>query len=157
MHAKRPCYCSSELKFTWTMQTQSRKMHAARGEEKTDLGTEAKKLQRCWKRDGWSVFVCFKSFPPALYLRLFFWFFFPLRLRHSLSNGFLHFLLPFSIDFMCRKMKQRPTSSPCLFMVSLFFLFFFLFFLFYCLPSWSHSSARMKERNSLCSLCFFFS
>jgi len=155
MHAKRPCYCSSELKFTWTVQTQSRKMHAARGEEKTDLGTEAKKLQRRWKRDGWSVFVCFKSFPRALYLRLFFWFFFPLCLRHSLSNGFLHFLLPFSVDFMCRKMKQRPTSCPCLFMASLLFHFFSSSFSSTaCLPNLTVVQEWKKETPSV--LCFFF-
>jgi hypothetical protein len=37
----------------------------------------------------------------------------------------------------------------------LFFLLFLLLLLLYCLPSWSHSNPRMKERNSLCSLRFF--
>jgi len=69
---------------------------------------------------------------------------------------FLHSLLPCSADFICRKMEQRLKASPCFFLVSplFFFIFSFLFFLFYCLPSWSHNNARMKERNSLCSLRF---
>jgi hypothetical protein len=57
-----------------------------------------------------------------------------------------------------------------LFLLSFFFVFSFLFFLFYCLPSRSHSNARMKEETSsvfcvlfspnclplLCFLSFFF-
>jgi len=48
--------------------------------------------------------------------------------------------------------KSVPASS--LFLLSFFFIFSFLFFLFYCMPSWSHSNARMKEETPSV-LCIF--
>jgi len=45
-----------------------------------------------------------------------------------LSTGFLHFLLPCSANFICKKWKQRPKGSPCWFMVFCFSCAFSLFF-----------------------------
>jgi len=45
-----------------------------------------------------------------------------------LSTGFLHFLLPCSADFICKKWKQRPKGSPCWFMVFRFSCAFSLLF-----------------------------
>jgi len=66
----------------------------------------------------------------------------------SLSFGFLHLLLLFL------QTESQSLLLPCF--SSLFFVFSFLFFLFYCLPSWSHSNARMKEETPSV-LCLFFS
>jgi len=124
IHAKRPRYCSSELKFTWTVQTQSKKC-MVREVKRTDLGTEVKKLQRRWKCDGWSVrFVCFKPFPPVLYLRLFSDFFLSSASSSLSLPGSCTFFFPVLQMLYAEKWKQRPKGSPCLFMVSLSFLVF---------------------------------
>jgi len=124
--------------------------------KRTDL--ETKKLQQRWERDG--CLVCVRLFQTFSFCSVFAsvsCFFFPLRLCHSLY-WFLHFLFPCSVDFMCRKNGAKTESQslllPCF--SSLFFVFSFLFFLFYCLPSWSHSHARMKEETPSV-LCVFFS
>jgi len=61
-----------------------------------------------------------------------------------LSRFFLSFFSCFSLFF------------PFFFYLASFFFHSFSLLLFYCLPSWSHSNARMKERNSLCFLRFCF-
>jgi len=117
------------------------------------------------------MFVCFKPFPSVLYLRLFLAFSF-LCVFVTLSTGSCTFFSPILQILFAEKMEQRPKISPCFFLVSplFFFVFSFLFFLFYCLPSRSHSNARMKEETSsvfcvlfspnclplLCFLSFFF-
>ena len=119
---------------------------------KTDLGTEVKNLQQRWKRDGWSVFVCFKSFPPALYLCLFFLLFSPLHLRQSLSTRFLHFLHPCCKSYMQKKWSQDQQVVPA----GIWFLFSFPFFSSFSstinLPNIIVTLAN--ERNFLYSLCF---
>jgi len=129
--------------------------------KRTDLGTEVKKVQRRWKRDGWSVrFVCFKPFPHVLYLRMFSDFF----LSSASSSLSLSLVLALSSSLFCRcfmqknESKDRKAVPACLWFLFLFFFFllFLLLILLYCLPFWSHSNVRMKERNSLYSLRFFF-
>ena len=124
-----------------------------RGEEKTDLGTEAKKLQRRWKRDGWSVFGCFKSFPPALYLRLFFWFSFLCFFVSPSPTGSCTSFVP-AADLICKKnWSQDQQVVPA----GLWFLFsfsFFLFFLFYCQSSQPHSNTGEWKKLSLFSAFF---
>jgi len=56
------------------------------------------------------------------------------NLRPSLFTGYLHFLLPCFVDFICRKGRTRKVVSAS-FLVSLLFFHLFFLFLFYCLPS----------------------
>ena len=135
------------------MQTQ-RKKNACKRWRETDL--ETRKLQQRWKRDG--CLVCVRLFQTFSFCSVFAsvsCFFFPMRLCHSLY-WFLNFLPPCSADFICRKNGAKTESQslllPCF--SSLFFVFFVLFFLFYCLPSWYHSNARMKEETPSV-LCIF--
>jgi len=104
---KRPRYCSSELNFTWTVQTQSKKLHSAGGYSSIQAGgllfkwinsLEHANTKKTNARKGWrehletkklSAFVCFKSFPPVLYWRLFSCFCFPLRLSLSALSSSL--------------------------------------------------------------------
>jgi len=116
---------------------------------------ETKKMQQRWKRDG--CLVCVRQFKTFSFCSVFAsvsYFFFPLHLCHSFY-WFLHFLLLCSADFICRKNRAKIKSQslllPCF---SFFFIFSFLFFLFYCLPSWFHSNARMKE-EAPSVLCVF--
>jgi len=74
------------------------------------------------------------------------------NLRQSLSNEFLHFLRPCCRSYMPKKMKPRPTGSPCWFMVSLLFsLFFSSFSSTVNLPNLTVtlSSSRRKKRKVL--------
>ena len=116
-------YCSSEL-IHLNSATHKTEKRMLRGEEKTDLVTEAKKLQQRWKRDGWSVFVCFKSFPPALYLRLFFWFSFLCFFVSPSPTGSCTSFVP-AADLICKKnWSQDQQVVPA----GLWFLFSFPFF-----------------------------
>jgi len=123
MHAKRSRYCSSELKFTWTVQTQSKKMHGAGGEENRP-GNERTTVMFEGLLASPSVLPFASALSPYSLLAFFFWVS-PLQSSFlSLSTDFLHFLLPCSADFICKKWKQRPKGSPCWFMVSLLFFVF---------------------------------
>jgi hypothetical protein len=72
-------------------------MHAVRWREKKQ--TWERKRRSCSDVESVMVdpvFVCFKYFPPALYLRLLLWFFFPLR--QSIQNCRSHwFFLLFTV------------------------------------------------------------
>ena len=116
---------------------------------------ETKKLQRRWKRDGCSVCVrLFQTFSLCFVFASVSCVFFPLSSSLSLY-WFVHFLLPYSADFICRKMEQRPKVSPYFFLISfLFHLFFSSISSTACLPSWSHNNARMKEETPSV-LCVF--
>ena len=73
----------------------------------------------------------------------------------SFSSGFLHLLLLCSADFICRK-NGAKTESQSLLLPCFSSLFFVFSFLFYCLPSWSHCNARMKEETPSVLCGFFF-
>jgi len=145
-------YCSSEL-IHLNSANSKQKNACCEVKRKTDLGTEAKKLQRRWKRDGWSMFICFKSFPPALYLRLFFLIFLssasssvPLKQVPALPSSLLQILY-------AKKWSQDQQVVPA----GLWFLFsfsFFLFFLFYCQSSQPHSNTGEWKKLSLFSAFF---
>ena len=146
------------LLFKWIIihlnSANTKKKNACKRWREIDL--ETKKLQQHWKHDG--CLVCVRLFQTFSFCSVFAfvsYFFFPLCLRHSLY-WFLHFLLSCSADFICRKNGAKSKSQflllPCF--SSLFFVFSFLFFLFYCLPSWSHSNARMKKKLPLFSAFF---
>ena len=129
MHAKRPRYCSSELKSTWTVQTQRKQMHA-KGEENRP-GDEGR-WRSCNNIESvvvaWSLFVCFKPFSFCSVFVSISCFFLPLCLRHSL-DWFLHFLLPCSEDFICKNKWSKDLKSvpaPTLFLLSFFHLLFSL-------------------------------
>jgi len=142
MHAKRPRYCSSELKCM------------VREVKRTDQGTKGQ--WRCLKACCLIDQCCrlLQLFPPILCwhssseFRL-------CNLRPSLS---LYWFFALSSSLFYRSYMQKNESKdrkevPTYFRFLFSFSFFF-FFLFYCLPSRSHSNARMKEKNSLV-LCFF--
>jgi hypothetical protein len=57
--------------------------------------------------------------------------------------------------FYLQKIEQRPKGSPCFFLVSLLLFFHLFFSSTVYLPDLTVTLA--KERNFLCSLCFFFS
>jgi len=142
------------------MQTQSKKMHGARGEENRPRNgsEEAALTLKTWWLIG--PFHLCQTFSSCSIFASVFWFFSFLCVFVTLSPWFLHFLLPCSAYVICRKMKAKtekavPAWLWFLFLFS-FFLLFLLLLLFYCLPSWSPNNARMKERNSLV-LCFFLS
>jgi len=104
--------------------------------------------------------VCVRLFQTFSFYFVFasvFCFFFPLHLRHSLY-WFLHFLLPYSADFICRKNGANTESQslllPCF--SSFFLSFLFFSFLSLLLPAFLISQQRKdKGRKSLCSLRFF--
>ena len=71
---------------------------------------------------------------------------------------FLHFLLPCSADFICKKIEQIPKVSPCFFLVSPLLFLPFLFSSFSstaCLPDLTATQGWRKETPSV--LCVFFS
>jgi len=153
MHAKRPRYCSSELKFTWTVQTQRKQMHA-RGEENRPGDEEAATTLRAW----WLLGLC--SSVSNLFLLFCICVCFLLFLSSASSS--LSLLVPaLSFPLFCRFYLQKkwskdwksvPTSS--LFLLFFFRLFFSLLSLL--LPAFLISQPRKDEgRNPLCSLCFF--
>jgi len=105
-----------------------------------------------------SVFVCFKPFSSVLYLRLFLAFSFLCVFVTLSLYWFLHFLLPCSADFICRKIEQRPKVNPCFFFVSPLFFSSVLFSSFSstaCLPNLTATQGWRKETPSV--LCVFFS
>jgi len=124
MLAKRPRYCSSELKFTWTVQTQSKKMHGAGGEENRP-GNERTTAMFEGLLASRSVLPFASALSSYSLLAFFFWAS-PLQSSFlSLSSGFLHFLLPCSADLICKNESKDRKAVPA----GLWFLFFFLFFL----------------------------
>ena len=128
-------------------------MHAARWRENRpgNGSEEVAATLKAW----WLIRVrLFQIFSSCSVFASVFLVFFPLRLRQSLSNGFLHFLRPCCRSYMQKKLKPRPTGSPCWFMVSLLFSFFFLFFLFYCQSSQPHSNTGEWKKLSLFSVFF---
>ena len=124
MLAKRPRYCSSELKFTWTVQTQSKKMHGAGGEENRP-GNERTTAMFEGLLASRSVLPFASALSSYSLLAFFFWAS-PLQSSFlSLSSGFLHFLLPCSADLICKNESKDRKAVPA----GLWFLFFFLYFL----------------------------
>jgi len=106
-----------------------------------------------------SVLLSTSALSPYSLLAFFFWVS-PLQSSFlSLFTGFLHFLLPCSADFICKKWKQRPKGSPCWFMVSLLFfvfpaLFFFLLLCpVFCVFFLSLSGNWDGWRQWYCSFC----
>jgi len=151
MHAKRPRYCSRELKFTEPCKHKE-KNACKRWREQTWRRRRCSNVESVMV--AWSVFVNLKPFPSVLYLRLFLAFSFPCIFVTLFIGSCTFFSHVLQILF-AEKMEQKLKVSPCFFLVSpFFFVFSFLFFLFYCLPSWFHSNARMKE-EAPSVLCVF--
>jgi len=154
MHAKRPRYCSSELKFTWTVQTQRKQMHAW-GEENRPGDEEAAATLKAW----WLLGLC--SSVSNLFLLFCICVCFLLFLSSASSS--LSLLVPaFSSPLFCRFYLQKKWSkdrksvpASSLFLLSFFHLFFSLLSLL--LPAFLVSQQRKDEgiRNSICSLRFF--
>jgi len=128
-------------------------MHGARGEENRPENERTMAMFEGLLSNR-SVLPSVSALSPYSLLAFFFWVS-PLQSSSlSLSTGFLHFLLPCFTDLICRKMKAKTEKKSLLISGFSSPFHFFFFFLFYCLPSRSHSNARMKEKNSLV-LCFF--
>jgi len=87
------------------------------------------------------ICVCFSGFLSSASSSV------PLQRVPALPSSLLQILY-------AKKMKPRPTGSPCWFMVSLLFSSFFLFFLFYCQSSQPHSNTGEWKKLSLFSAFF---
>jgi len=127
-------------------------MHAARWRENRpgNGSEEVAATLKAW----WLIRVrLFQIFSSCSVFASVFLVFFPLRLRQSLSNGFLHFLRPCCRSYMQKKWSQDQQVVPA----GLWFLFSFLFFFSSFsstvnLPNLTVTLAN--ERNFLYSLCF---
>ena len=98
---------------------------------------QTKELQRCWRQLArLSVLSSVPTLSPLFSIRLLSFNF--CNLRPSLSIGYLHFLLPYSADFILQKREQPGKQSLLL------FLFFFSFF-------------RLGFLSFLCSFLALFS
>ena len=113
------------------MQTQSKKMHGAGGEENRP-GNERTTAMFEGLLASRSVLPSASVLSPYSLLAFFFW---VSPLQSSclfLSTGFLHFLLPCSAYFICKKMKAKTERQSLLVYGFSFFLRFLPFFFLLC-------------------------